>query len=75
MLKNGKLFRKVSIITYPLHASIAPIFFRILKFFTDDDIVIGIVNFIVTLMFCYVICWIIFKLEDNEHFKILRYSH
>lgn len=74
-LKNGKLFRKVSTITYPLHASVAPIFSHIACLFIDNDTVVGIFSFIATLLFCYTACYIIFKLENNSKFKILRYSH
>lgn len=74
-LKNPKLLRKVSNITYPLHGSIA--------FFIQDNMpewikkqsLKGIFNFIVTLFIVYLICFIIIKLERKKCFKFLKYSH
>lgn len=76
-LKYSKLFRKVSTITYPLHASYAHIFSQIAKkwLFINNDTVVGIFSFITTLLFCYITCYTIFKLEDNKYLKILKYSH
>ena len=74
-LKNAKLLRQVSTITYPLHASIAFVFFRIIRLFTNNITLIGILNFVATLSFCYIICYIIFKLENKKYFKLLKYSH
>ena len=74
-LKNAKILREISTITYPLHASVAPIFLRICKVITTNNILVGIISFFTTLLFCYIVCFIILKLEKKPQFKILKYSH
>lgn len=74
-LKNAKLFRAVSTITYPLHASIAIVVRFILKKLTTNMTLIGVISFIVTLSLCYIICFIILKLEKKKPFTILKYAH
>ncbi len=74
-LKNAKLLRTVSTITYPLHASIAIVVRFILKKLTSNMTLIGIVSFVITLSICYIACFIILKLENKKPFAFLKYAH
>ncbi len=74
-LKNPKLLRQISNITYPLHGSIAFFISEHLPEFIKTDNQKGIFNFVVTLAIVYTVSFIILKLEKIKHFKFLKYSH
>lgn len=74
-LKKAIIFRKVSVITFPLHGSIAWVLQHLLANFISNGVVIGIAVFILTLIIVYLACFIIFKLENKKGFKLLKYSH
>lgn len=74
-LKNAKLLRTTSTITYPLHASIAVVIRSILRRITSNLNLINIISFFTTLLLCYIACFVILKLEKKKYFKFLQYSH
>ena len=74
-LKHNKILRNISTITFPLHASVAPVVAYILKHFITDYTIVGIFNFIITLSGCLLASFIILKLEDKKYFKFLKYAH
>lgn len=75
-LKNPKLLRNISTITYPLHASLVLVVRAILnKVFPLNAELINTLTFVTTLGGCYIVCWTILKLENKKYFKLLKYSH
>ena len=75
-IAKAKTLRKISTITYPLHASLAVIIrYVLINTNRYSDTVIGVIAFAVVLIACYTICFIIFKLEKCKCFKWLKYSH
>lgn len=73
--KYGILLRKMSIIFYPLHASLA----LVLKLTIGKNMPIderrGIILFIITLSICAMISLLILRLEKNKRLQFLKYSH
>lgn len=75
-IKNAKILRKMSVIMYPLHASLALIVRAVVDHFIHtNESIEGIIVFLTTLTLCLITCQLIFRLENKKHFKWLRYSH
>ena len=74
-LENGKTLRTVSTITYPLHASLVPVFKRIIRLFISNDTWVSILCFVCTLLACYIASAVIMKLEKRKQFSFLKYAH
>jgi len=68
-LKNPKLLRKISSISYPLHASVAIIVNILLVVFVNNAELVGLLNFIITSIIVYIVCFIVIKFE-----KLLKYK-
>lgn len=75
-IRNAKAFRRMSVITYPLHASLAAIIKVLIgHFINTNETITGILVFTSTLLICLFTCYVIFKLEKLKAFKWLKYSH
>lgn len=72
-IKTAKLLRQLSSFIYPLHISLSAIVKNILLKFISDSIVIGIINFITTLLIC-IAAFIIVK-KTEKYIKVLKYSY
>lgn len=74
-LKNAKLLRMFSIISFPLHASVQNFIAFILKHFINNINIVCILNFLLTLLLCFIVYKLIIKLENKKFFGFLKYSH
>lgn len=70
---NTKELRKISTITYALHATVI----SGLRFMSNKIVLLknDFIIFIITLIICWITYGIIKKLETNNKFKWLKYSH
>lgn len=69
----SRQLRMLSIIIYPLHASVARFLKNILLSVISDSYIRSIVIFLITIILCHVVCYLIAKFEKK--FTFLKYSH
>lgn len=72
-LKNAGLLRTISSVTYPLHGSLAYGMSYVFKtFFHYEN---PLLIFIVCIVTCHIVTFLILKLEKHEKLAFLRFSH
>lgn len=74
-IKNAKSLRMFSIISFPLHASIQFVNSILLNHFINNTNICTILNFILTIICCFIVYMLITKLEKNKKFYFLKFSH
>ena len=74
-IKKSKSLRMFSIISFPLHASIQLIISSILRHFINNINLCTILNFILTILCCFMAYKLIAKLEKKKEFSFLKFSH
>lgn len=72
--KYAKTLRKVSTISYPLHATLIPcigFILEMLNIHTSNQLIL----FFIVILLCHISTYLILKLENKKYWKFLRYSH
>jgi len=72
-LKYAKLLRTISVIMFPLHASLARVFSYVASTRIKKNY--PLINFLIIIIICHITTILILKLEKRKHFSILKYSH
>ena len=72
-VKNNRLLRQFSSFVYPLHASVAIINQKILEMIINNELLVGIINFVTTISIC-LICFLITKKAEKK-IEILKNSY
>ena len=72
-IDNSKIFRQFSNFSYPLHASFARLLNPVLAAFISHNIISSFLSFIITVLVCVMLFWMVKKLECK--FKLLKYSY
>lgn len=74
-ISNAKKLRKMSTITYPMHASAATLISHVTGERIADPELAGLLVFLLTICCCHFTCFLIFRLEKNKKLSFLRYAH
>lgn len=74
-IKNAVILRRISVITFPLHASVAVVARKLLCKPIENSDLRALVVFILTAGICLAFSFAVFKLEKHKSFSFLKYSH
>ncbi|MBR6940806.1 MAG: hypothetical protein IKH65_08370, partial [Clostridia bacterium] len=74
-LKNARALRKISTVTFPLHASLIYVLRFILRKFISDDVLIAVLIFVSAVICCHVVYLLISRLEKAERLSFLKYAY
>ena len=74
-LKNAYTLRKISVITYPIHASIARVLMVLLNKISNNTNLVSITCFIIVIITCHLAYFTISKLSGYKKLKFLKNAY
>ena len=74
-IKNAYILRKISVITYPMHASIARVFMVLLNKISNNNNLVSITCFIAVIITCHLAYFIISKLSRYKKLEFLKNAY